>query len=244
MSAAAQRRPRGAQDRRGVGQLVQGVLEIDQVVLAGVARLLGRPVTDRDPVGQAGGFHRSPSSRHGIGLELDTDELEVREASRHRDEPSPAAAVHVDDATAAAEVSDELGQLGERLLEEDRDVLGRQALDRHAVSVGPLADRPTRSEELDHAAPVERRDGRVNELAAEIFRPVGVEQDRRDLVMAGQAIALERREIVGISGPCPRLDGRLMALGRSGELAGSESAGTGLPERIEQAELDAEVHQP
>ena len=68
-----------------------------------------------------------------------------RESTGHRDEPASTAAVDVDDVPAAGKVGDELRQLGEDLLEEHRDVLDGQPLDRHPIPVGPFGDRAARS---------------------------------------------------------------------------------------------------
>ena len=62
----------------------------------------------------------------------------------------------VDDAPAASKVGDQLWQLGEDLLEEDRDVLDRQAFDRLAVAVRSLGDGLAGPEELQHPAPIQR----------------------------------------------------------------------------------------
>ena len=56
-----------------------------------------------------------------------------------------------------AEIGDELRQRGERLLEEDRDVLGRQPLDRDAVAVGALADGLAGPEEVEPSRPSRAR---------------------------------------------------------------------------------------
>ena len=131
-----ERRPRRAQDRPGRRELVERVLEVD------AGRTRRRPpgsvtlgVADHDPVGQPGRRDVGPRPRDRVGLELDADQLERREPAGHGDEPAPATAMDVDDASAARQVGDELRQLGERLLEEDRDVLRRQALDGDAVAI-------------------------------------------------------------------------------------------------------------
>ena len=46
----------------------------------------------------------------------------------------------VDDAATIRQVDDELREGGQGLLEEDRDVLGRQVLDGDAVAVGAIGD--------------------------------------------------------------------------------------------------------
>ena len=62
----------------------------------------------------------------------------AREPAGHRDEPAAAAAVDVHDPPTPRQVRDELGERREGLLEEDRDVLRGQALDRDRGS-GPAA---------------------------------------------------------------------------------------------------------
>ena len=121
--------------------------------LPGLGRLR---LADGDPVGQALGLDRRAGPGDRVGLELDADELERREAPGHRDEPAAAAAMDVDDAAAAGQVGDELRQRREGLLEEDRDVLAREALDGGAVAVGAVGDRPAGPEEVGIAAPVHR----------------------------------------------------------------------------------------
>ncbi len=183
---------------------MERVLEVGEVVFADLARVRDARLADGDPVGQPGFADVGPGTGDRILLEFDADELEGREAPGHRDQPAPAAAVDVDDPSAARQVGDELRQLGERLLEEDGDVLGGQALDRGAVAVGPVADRLARPEEVDHAAPIERGDGGVDELAAEEFGPARIEQDDGHVVVDGQTSVLERRRGRARRPPMPR----------------------------------------
>src|SRR3954447_16375980 len=95
-----ERRPGSSQDRRRVGQLMQGVLEVRQVVLADLAGVGRASLANGDSVAQPCGFDGGPGTSDRVLLEFDADELERRETSRHRDEPAPATAVDVDDATA------------------------------------------------------------------------------------------------------------------------------------------------
>ena len=223
---------------------MERVLEVDQVVLAGLARIGDAGLADRDAVGQPGRLDGGPRPRDGVRLELDADQLELGEALGHRHQPASAAAVDVGDAAAPRQVGDELGQLGERLLEEDRDVLRGQALDRQPVAIRPVADGLAGPEEVDHAAPVERGDRGMDELAAQELRALGVEQDRRNVAVDRQATVLERDQVMGIGGPGPRLDGDRLAAGLRGQLRGGQPVGAGGAQAREQAELDAEVHQP
>ena len=94
----------------GVVELVERVLEVGQVEVAGLAGRLALALADRDPVGQPGRLDVRAGAGDGIGLELDADELELREAPGHRDEPAAAAAVDVDDAPAPRQVRDQLRQ--------------------------------------------------------------------------------------------------------------------------------------
>ena len=141
-----------------------------------------------------------------VRLELDADELERREAARHRDEPAAAAAVDVDDPAAARQVGDELGQRGQDLLEEDRDVLAGQPLDGGPVAVRAVADRRAGPEEVGHPAPVHRGDDGVDELAAEELGALVVEQDGGDVLVDRQAAVLEGRQVVRVGRPRPGLD--------------------------------------
>ncbi len=71
-----------------------------------------------------------------------------------------------------------------------------------------------------------------------------VEEDHRDVLVDGQAVVLERHEIVRVGGPGPRLDRRLVGPGRRGEFDGRETGRAGLAEAGEEAEFDAEVDEP
>ena len=73
------------------------------------------------------GSNSSPTSSSG------------REPPGHGDQPATAAAVDVDDSTPAGQVTDQLRKLGEGLLEEDRDVLDGQPLDRLSLAIRALA---------------------------------------------------------------------------------------------------------
>ena len=176
---AAPPTPRAATDGRVV-ELVERVLEVGQVVLAGLPGLVDLGLADLDPVGQPGRGDLGPRAGDRVRLEFDADELERREPPGHRDEPAAAAAVDVDDAAAARQVGDELRQRRERLLEEDRDVLRGQALDRRRGS-GRAASRigsPVRKKSTIPPQSSEATVG-VDELAAEVLGAVLVEQDRR-----------------------------------------------------------------
>ena len=65
-----------AQDRRRVVELMERVLEVGQVVLAGLAGRLGAALADRDPVGQPGRLDLGPRPGDRIRLEFDADQLE------------------------------------------------------------------------------------------------------------------------------------------------------------------------
>ena len=84
----------------------------------------------------------------------------------------------------------------------------------------------------------------MHELAAQVFGPQLVEEDHRDVLVDGQAVVLERHEVVGVGGPGPGVDRRLAGPGRRGELGGRETGRTGLAEAGEETEFDAEVDQP
>ena len=56
-------------------------------------------------------------------------------------------------------------------------------------------------------APVERCDRGMDELAAEVFGPVVVDEDGRDVLVGDEAVALERHEVLGVGSDGPRPDG-------------------------------------
>ena len=145
-AAGTQGRPGGSQHRRRVGQLVEGVLEVGEVVLAALAGI-GRPrpggssIRSSSPAADTLARARATESASNST----PTSSQRREAARHRDEPPAATAMDVHDAATVCQVDDELRERGQRLLEEDPDVLRRQAFDGDAVAVRPLADRFARS---------------------------------------------------------------------------------------------------
>ena len=84
----------------------------------------------------------------------------------------------------------------------------------------------------------------MDELAAEEFRSIRVEQDDRDLLVDGQASLLEGDEVVRVGGPGPGIDGARLAPGSRGELVRRQAGRSGSPELLEQSELDPDVDQP
>ncbi len=150
----------------------------------------------------------------------------------------------VEDPTAGAKVGDELGQRGQHLLEEDRDVLDGQPLDGSAVAIGPITAGLARPEEVDHGAPVQARHDGVGELAPQEFGQPIVEQDRGNLLDDHEPPAVIRRQAVGIGGQGPDLDGLGAAVCRGRQLLWRHPHEAGLAERAEQPQLQAEIGQP
>ena len=223
---------------------MERVLEVGEVVLAGLAGLRDAGLLDRDPRGQPRRLDIRTRPHHGIGLELDPDELQVGEPPSHGDEPATAAAVDVDGTPSPGQVGNELRQRGKRFLEEDRDVLGRQAFDGDAVAVRPVADRLAGPEEVDHPAPVERGDRGVDELAAQVVRPALVQEHDGHVLIDREAVAFERDEILGVGRPAPRLDRRHVAGRPLGKSLDRQPGGAGGPQGPEQAELEPEIDEP
>ena len=137
------------------------------------------------------------------------------------------------------------GSSDERLLEEDRDVLGGQPLDGDAVAVRAVAHRLAGPEEVGHPAPVERGDRRVHELAAQVFGAELVEEDHRDVLVdrSGGRPRASRGRARRPPRPTPRppAGGCPVAAASS---AGVIPAEPGFAEPGEQAQLDAEVDEP
>ena len=95
----------------------------------------------------------------------------------------------VDDHRAILEVHDELRQRREHLLEEHRDVLDREALDRHAVAVRTAGQRLPAAEHVGQAREVEAADRGVQELAAQVLGSIGVQEHAGDVVEQHDPVA-------------------------------------------------------
>ena len=226
-------RPGRAQHRRCVGQLVERVLEVGEVELAHLARLGHARVPDGDPVRSARPPRPWPGhARPNPPRTRRRRAPERREPARHRDEPAAAAAVDVHDPSAPRQVGDELGQRGQRLLEEDRDVLRGQPLDRDRGS-GPAA--------RGSASPV-RKKSTIPPQSSEATaawtnwppRYSGRPSSRRidgDVVVHRQPAVLERHEVVRVGGPGPRLDRGRLATGARRELVRGQPGRPGTPGR-------------
>ena len=153
-----------------------------------------------------------------VGLELDADELRRREAPSDRDQPLAAAARDVEHAAAAAQGRRQVRQLRQALLEEHRDVLDRDRLDRPVEARRPLVDRPAGPEELRQPGVVQARHDRDDELAAEVLRVGVVEEDRRRRrPRAGRSVAVQLDQVAGVGRPEPGPD-------RLGPAAGAPAA--------------------
>ena len=100
-TAGVERRPCRSEDRRRIGQLVQRVLEVGEVVFADLAGVGGSAWRIADPVTQTGGFDRWRGPGRPNPPRIRRRRAPGREPPRHGDEPAPAAAVDVDDATPA-----------------------------------------------------------------------------------------------------------------------------------------------
>ena len=84
----------------------------------------------------------------------------------------------------------------------------------------------------------------MDELAAQVLRTLLVKQHDRGSVVDRQPVALERGQLVGVGRPGPDLDRLMSASGRLGQLDGGQAAWPRGAQVREEAELDAEVHQP
>ena len=129
------------QHPRGIGQLVERVLEVREVVLARVDP--GRWPAPGGSRSDRRALRPRWSPGHGRPNRLRTRRRPARARGNRRamaTSQRPPAAMDVDDPAAARQVGGELRQRGEHLLEEDRDVLAGQALDRLRDS-GPAARR-------------------------------------------------------------------------------------------------------
>ena len=231
--------PRGA-TRRCIGQLMERVLEIGEVELSRIAAVVGRARL-ADLMRSAARPPR-PSPALARPNRPRTRRRPARCAGKRRaiaisQRPPPQWTSTT--RPPRAEVGDELRQRRERLLEEDRDVLGRQPLDGDPVAVGALADRLAGPEEVGHPAPVERcrprhgRTGRRGTRAGRRRAGSTATSSSND-----EPVAVELHEVVGV-GPHAHA-GRLGRVpGRGRELAAVEPARARLAERREQAELEA-----
>ena len=243
-SARSQCRPGRAKGARRIAQLVERVLKVGQVVLARAAGLTDVAVADVDPVGQSRGIHIVAGPSQRIRLKLQAHQFKSREAPGHGDQPSPAAAMDVDDAAAARQVCHELWQLGQHLLEEDGDILNGQPFDRDSVAIGPLGRRLAGPEEVQHAGPVQRGDDRVDELSTEKLRACFVEEDHGRFLVEDQAIALELRQAVRIGRRDPCLDWIGLAITGRREVSRGQPVPPSSSKLSEQAKLDAEIDEP
>ena len=106
------------------------------------------------------------------------------------------------------------------------------------------ADRRPVPEEVEHPAPVQRSDDRVDELAAEELRAQVIEQDHGRRLVDDEVVAGVLRESVRVRGPRPGRDRLLPAACGRSQLGGREARGAGGSQGRDQAEFHAEVHQP
>ena len=153
-AAASRARPAGRRVRRRpgrpqradrIGQLVQGVLEVGEVELAGVPTSvdLARGGSRSGPASPAAStFARARATESGSNSTPTSFSAGNRRAIAISQRPPPQWMSTT--RPPPRQVGDELRQLGQRLLEEDRDVLDGQPLDRRAIAIRPLRDRPAR----------------------------------------------------------------------------------------------------
>src|SRR4029079_9823377 len=113
-------------------------------------------------------------------------------------QPGPPAAGDVQDPRSATERRRQLGQLGKALLEEDRDVLDRDRLDRAMEARWSLLDGPAGPEELGESGIVQARDDGGDELAAEVLGMGVVEQDGFDVLVEADTVAVEHDQGRGV----------------------------------------------
>ena len=153
--------PRSAADR--VGQLVEGVLEVGEVERGPVGRAAAvdrRAVADLDPVGEPG--RRDVALAPGRPNPARTRRPTSSSAGNRRaiaisQRPPPQWMSTT--RPPRDRLGDELRQRGQRLLEEDRDVLDASGA-RSTAGSGRVASRTgtPRPEEVEHPGPVERGD--------------------------------------------------------------------------------------
>ncbi len=128
---------------------MERVLEVGEVDLAGVAHGRDIALLDRDRGPPGGLRHGRPCAHDRIRLELDADE-EVpgkRRAMATSQRPPPQWTSTTGTRGAGPH---QLRQRRQHLLEEDRDVLERQALDGDAVAIGAVRQGSTGPEEVRH----------------------------------------------------------------------------------------------
>ncbi len=144
----------------------------------------------------------------------------------------------------AVQVDDQLRERGEHLLEEDRDVLAGQPLDRLAVAIRSVRDRPAATEEVLHAAPVHRCDDGVDELPAEELGPLVIEQDLGNVPIDREAAILERGEVMRVGRPRPRRHRRRVGARLACQRVRRDAGLARSPDLREQPEIDTEVDEP
>ena len=133
----------------------------------------------------------------------------VREPLGDRDQPPAAAARDVEDTAAGGQAGGEVGQLGEALLEEDRDVLDRHGLDRAVEPRRTLVDRLAGPEEVRQRGVVEARDDGGDELAAEVLRLACRRAAPTPTSVAERhPFPVELDDLAGVGRPDPGLDRR------------------------------------
>ena len=76
--------PRGRQRGDRIGQVVDRILEVDEVELAGPGQVLAGPALDRDPAGKARLLDVADRPRQRVRLELDADQRGLRGSAGRR----------------------------------------------------------------------------------------------------------------------------------------------------------------
>ena len=150
----------------------------------------------------------------------------------------------VDDHRAILEIDDELRQRRQHLLEEHGDVLDREALDRHPVAVRAPAERLAGAEDVGQAREVEAADGGMQELAAQVLGPVGVEEHPGHVVEQHDPVAGELDQVVDVGAPRPPPDELRLGARLLGERRRRETLGTRGAQPLEEAELEPHEHEP
>ena len=153
------------------------------------------------PFGRDGGA--GPGDR--IGLELDADQLERREAAGHRDEPATAAAVDVDDAAAARQVRRRAaGSAASTSWKKTAMSWRVRRLDGRAVAIRARSSIgvPVRKKSAIPPQSIDATTAWTNWPPRNSARSL-VEQDRGHVLVDRQPAVLEGRQVVGVATPTP-----------------------------------------
>ena len=150
----------------------------------------------------------------------------------------------VDRTPTGHQLGDQLRDRGQRLLEEHRDVLDRQPLDGDPIAVRSIGHGHAGPHEPEQLAVIQRRGRRMHELAAQVLRPIAVEQDRGDILGQRHATVDQVDQAMRIGAPRPVADDRRMGLRAGGQLVRRQAFVPGGADGAEQPELQPDVDEP